>query len=217
MKKGKEELTDKLTLQLPIYGIILFFTLYFIATLFYPGGSNLDKHAEGFSWMNNYWCNLVKGNAINGETNLARPFAALGTLILSIAMSVFWYIYPSYMKMGKVFSFVLRFSGPITMIFILLLLTKLDHDSLTITASLFGLVAIACTFIGLIKRRWYGLIIFGMLNIFLIWLNNYLYFRLDDTIYLPVVQKITFASFLFWICSIDYSILQLIKARKAKL
>lgn len=38
-----------------LYAFLLF---YVVATFFYPGGSQLDKTASGFSWTQNYWCNL---------------------------------------------------------------------------------------------------------------------------------------------------------------
>src|SRR3954449_6164304 len=60
---------------LPLFGIILFLLLYFIATLYYPGGAQFDKTTKGFSWTQNYWCNLLNENAINGLPNPARPIA----------------------------------------------------------------------------------------------------------------------------------------------
>ncbi len=34
------------------------------------------------------------------------------------------------------------------------------------------------------------------------WTNNYCYYSKDLIIYLPVIQKVSFAFFLIWICSI---------------
>ena len=68
---------------------------------------------------------------------------------------------------------------------------------------MFGLVATVGTFMGLYKNKWYGLFSFGLLNILLAGLNNYLYYSKELIIYLPIIQKISFATFLIWVCSID--------------
>ena len=63
-----------------IFGIILFIIFYFIAALYYPGGSNFDQHQSGFKWSTNYWCELLGYNAKNGQHNTARPFGLSGML-----------------------------------------------------------------------------------------------------------------------------------------
>lgn len=51
-------------LLFPPTGILIFFMLYVVAALLYPGGSQADKASTGFSWMNNYWCNLLNEKAM---------------------------------------------------------------------------------------------------------------------------------------------------------
>src|SRR5687767_5436530 len=86
---------------IPISGTLFFIILYIIAALLYPGGSDVDKNAIGFSWTNNYWCNLLHENAINGEPNTAKPVAVGGMFILAVALSVFWLIFPNQINAGK--------------------------------------------------------------------------------------------------------------------
>jgi len=74
----------------PLFGTLLFTCLYFIATLFYPGGSQADKNSKGFSWTNNYWCNLLNENAMNGQHNAARPIAITAMLVLCTTLMIFW-------------------------------------------------------------------------------------------------------------------------------
>ncbi len=105
--------------------------------------------------------------------------------------------------MGNIARLVIQISGTLAMTISVLLLTSIDHDLVTNLASLFGLVAMVATFIGLFKNRWYLLFAFGLLNLLLVGLNNYVYYNEVLIIYLPVVQKITFAMFLTWICSIN--------------
>jgi hypothetical protein len=83
------------------------------------------------------------------------------------------------------------------------LLTTIDHDLAINLASAFGMIATIGTFIGLYKNKLHLLFAFGLFIILLVGLNNYFYYTKGLIIYLPVIQKISFAAFLIWICLID--------------
>ncbi|MFN7116301.1 MAG: hypothetical protein ACK4TA_05840, partial [Saprospiraceae bacterium] len=53
----------------PLVGIVLFLVLYIVAAFYYPGGSNADHSAKGFSIVHNYWCDLLAIGAKNGQIN----------------------------------------------------------------------------------------------------------------------------------------------------
>jgi hypothetical protein len=199
-KPGKQK---NILLLLPVFGTIAFVVLYFIATLFYPGGSQSDKDSVGFSWISNYWCNLLNENAINGQHNPARPIAMTGMFILCLFLSLFWFLFPKYSNTGKPTSYIIQIAGILTMCNTSLLLTGMYHDLVINTAGLFGLITLACIFTRLYQLKWYGLFVFGMINLLLVGLNNYFYYTKGLIIYLPVIQKISFGSFLIWICCID--------------
>ena len=190
----------------PIFGTILFAALYVVATLYYPGGSQIDKNSIGFSWINNYWCNLLNENAINGQHNLAKPIAMAGMLVLCLTFIFFWFHFTKYINIGKFAKLAIQISGTLAMTTAFLLFTNINHDLATNITSFFGFIATILTFIGLYKTKWYGLFIFGLLNILLVGLNNYFYYDKELIVYLPVVQKITFATFLIWVCSIDINL-----------
>ena len=192
----------------PIFGTTLFVVLYAMATLFYPGGSQADKHSIGFSWTNNYWCNLLNENAINGRHNAAKPIAMTGMFVLCLTLTFFWFLFPSYINIGKFAKLTIQISGTLAMTSALFLFTNINHDLVTNLASTFGLIATVGTFIGLYKTRWYGLFAFGLLIIVLVGLNNYVYYNKELIIYLPIIQKISFAAFLVWVCSIDIKLYQ---------
>ena len=190
----------------PIFGILLFVVLYVIATLFYPGGSQVDKNSIGFSWTNNYWCNLLNENAINGQHNPAKPIAVTGMFVLCLSLSSFWFLFLKRISIGKFAKLAIQISGTLSMIIACLLFTNIDHDLVTNLASIFGLIATVGTFIGLYKTKWHGLFAFGLSIIFLVGLNNYIYYTKGLIIYLPVIQKISFATFLLWICCVDINL-----------
>lgn len=193
-------------LLVPFFGTLLFVNLYVIATFFYPGGSQADKNSIGFSWADNYWCNLLHETAINGQHNPAKPIAMTGMLILCLSLAYFWFLFPEHIDVGKFTKRAIQVTGTIAMTIGFFLFTDFNHDLLINSASVFGLVATIGTFIGLYKARWYGLLIMGFFILLLIGLNNYFYHSKELIVYLPIVQKVTFATFLVWLCGIDINL-----------
>ena len=187
----------------PIFGIVVFIVLYIVAALLYPGGSQVDKNSIGFSWINNYWCNLLNEKAINGQYNPAKPVAITGMLVLCFTLSLFWFLFARHMQIGKRLKLIIQISGTLSIVIAFFLLTNIDHDLVLNLASSLGVIATIGTFIGLYKNKLYLLFAFGLLIILLVGLNNYVYYTKTLIIYLPVIQKISFAAFLIWICCID--------------
>lgn len=187
---------------IPIIGILLFSLLYIIATFYYPGGSNFDKYSVGFSWYNNFWCNLLDSYAINGKPNHAKYIASTAMVILIFSLGFFWWHFPKSAKMNQSFQNVIRISGVIAALVASLLVFNIKHDMIVNLSSLFGLFALIGTLIGLYKNKWMCLFYFGFFNFFLVGLNNLFYYDLRLINYLPVIQKITFLTFLLWICGI---------------
>jgi hypothetical protein len=192
----------------PVFGIIIFFVLYIIAALYYPGGSQADRDAKGFSWANNYWCNLLSKESINGQYNRARPIATAAMFVLGLSLALFWFQFPRYIKLGNFARCLFQYSGIISMAIPCFLFSYLDHDLVINLASLFGLIAVAGSFVGLYKNKWVGLFVFGIANLLLVALNNYVYYTGRWIVFLPVIQKISFVAFLFWICCIDIKLYQ---------
>ncbi|MFN7686718.1 MAG: hypothetical protein ACK5OP_03200 [Sphingobacteriales bacterium] len=181
---------------IPLLGIPLFVLLYVWVSFYYPGGSQADAQSTGFSWVNNYWCNLLNTTAINGQINSAQPIAMTAMVVLCISLAVFWYLF-SMISLSKTLWFrVTQFSGIAAMATALLLNSSVDHDLITNLASLLGLMALVGTLIGLRRLQWNVLFWFGTMNLLLVLLNNFLYYNPELIGYLPLVQKISFAAFL---------------------
>lgn len=176
--------------------------LYVGAAFCYPGGSQQDKYAKGFSWMHNYWCNLMNENAMNGQPNTARPIALGSLVLLCIALAGFWIIFPQHAPFTRKLRLLFQLSGIASMLTGVFIFTRF-HDVLIDISTLLGLVALTGTFIGLYKLRWKGLFWMGIFTLLLIALNNLLYYREGLLYYLPLVQKITFGYVLLWICLIN--------------
>lgn len=198
---------------LPSFGSVLFVLLYFVATLFYPGGSPFDKEAKGFRWTENYWCNLLNDKAINGLHNSAKPIAFTAMVVLCLALVFFWYHFPLQVGFGRNKRVMVQASGALAMATGLFVFTGF-HDVVIDVAGGFGLIAIGGTLAGLKKLQWHWLFWSGLFNLVLIALNNLCYYDKPLQVYLPVVQKITFLSFLLWICAINVSLYNKTKLRK---
>jgi hypothetical protein len=188
---------------LPVSGTLVFIVLYIAAAKLYPGGSQADKFSSGFSWVNNYWCNLLNDNAINGMPNKGKLFASIGMTVLCFSLAVFWIQAGRYFSSGKTGRLLIQLPGMLSMSAALFLFTKTDHDLITNIASILGLIACIALTKGLYKKKYYLLFSIGLLNFLLVALNNYLYYSTDLIMYLPMVQKLTFAAFLIWMCCIS--------------
>lgn len=182
---------------------MVFVLLYLIATFLYPGGSQVDKNSVGFSWINNYWCNLLAENGINGQPNTARPVAISAMLVLCLSLSLFWWLLPGYMGTKKWAAIVIKVCGVGAMTTAVFLFAGVYHDQIINLAASFGVVASIITMSLIYRKGWRRLFAFGLFNIALVMANNYLYYTEGMIVYLPVVQKISFASFLAWICAIS--------------
>lgn len=191
---------------MPAFGILVFVVLYMVAALLYPGGSQVDKNSIGFSWINNYWCNLLSGKAINGQYNSAQPVAITGMLVLWFTLLIFWFLFTMHMKIKRSAKLIIQISGTLCMVTGLFLLTNINHDLIINLSSSFGVIASIVIMICLFSNKFYLLFAFGLFILLLVILNNYYYHTDGLIIYLPVIQKVTFASFLIWICCIDINL-----------
>ena len=196
----------------PFIGSFLFVILYVIAAFLYPGGSGADKTAIGYSWTNNYWCNLLNEKAINGQANTARPVAVIAMFIVFLSLSTFWILFPALTQLKKYHKLLIQVAGTVCMLASFLLLTSIDHDLAINTSSAFGLIAMTGTLIALYQLKWKWLFAIGLFDLLLVALNNYLYHS-NEMMYLPIVQKFSFLSFLIWFSCISIDLYQRSKSR----
>lgn len=188
--------------RLPIVGSILFLLLYIIAASLYPGGCQHNPNSIGFSWVHNYWCNLLNVCAINGKLNTARPFALLGNFVLGLSMSSFYWQFPNQFPLTTATKLVIRISGIVSMILASLLFTNIDHDFLTNLTSAFGLIATLFILMVLYQNKLKLFFYAGIATLFLVLVNLLFYHSPTLILYLPLVQKFTFLFFLSWISCI---------------
>jgi hypothetical protein len=180
----------------PFIGFLFFILLYIVAASLYPGGSDVDRSSVGFSWLHNYWCELLAGHAQNGEDNVARPVAIGAMFILCTSIGLFWYFASFLFAKKSVGRWATRIIGIGSMLMILLLFVA--HDTAINLSGLLGVIAMILTMIGLYRHRAYILLRLGVFCLVLCVLNNYIYHSGMYMYYLPVIQKFTFLMFLLW-------------------
>ncbi|HVW62931.1 MAG TPA: hypothetical protein VHC48_22925 [Puia sp.] len=183
-------------------GTVLFIILYIVAALLYPGGSQADPHSAHFSWQHNYWCNLLNKDALNGQPNTARPIALAAMGILAATLILFWYRFPGYMGFGRTGRLTMQIAGILSMTFALLIASSW-HDTVINISGGCGLIALAGTFSGLYMQRWWWLLTWGLFNLLLVLANTFVYNSGVFIDQLPVIQKISFFSFLAWISCVE--------------
>jgi len=197
----KKNNLNTILLLSPLFGICLYILIYIIATYLYPGGSDFDKSAPGFSWRHNYWCELLKVKAPNGALNAARPVAILGMFVLAVSIITFWYLFSIvFTDKGRL---LVRYAGLLSMIIALFLFVG-PHDLVMIASGLLGLFALSICLVILYRQKKYWLIIIGWFCISLCAVNNYIYYTGVGFSQLAFIQKITFIFFFYWFIAVNF-------------
>ena len=198
----KDSGTNSFLIRISFFGICIFVLLYIIAAFLYPGGSQADKSTKAFSWLNNYWCDLLSEQAKNGQNNTAKPIAIISWLILCASLSVFWYFLPQLFSLKATGKKIIQVCGIAAMLIAAFLFTRL-HDVVIHAGGALGFIAFVGTFTGFYKNKMYGLFLTGLFCVALMGLNYYIMVTDDLISYLPIVQKITFVIVLLWILFIN--------------
>ena len=198
---------------LPAGGICAYFALYVVAAALYPGGSQADKASVGFSWLHNYWCNLLNADAINGQPNAAQSVALAAMGVLCVSLIVFWCYLPQLFAFSTRGAAIIRATGILSMVSAGFIFTEY-HDLVINIAGLLGLIALTGTFVGLYKARLANYFWVGVLCVLLMVVNNYVYYTKHFLCFLPVIQKITLIVVLSWISSLSVKMYRTAKTRK---
>ncbi len=210
MTKFRDSSFARILVLLPVAGILLFAVLYLLAAYLYPGGSEFNPNATGFSWTENYWCNLLNKKAINGRHNIGRPYALMALAVLAFTLTLFWHLFALLLSTSRKSKLLIQVSGTLSML-IFILFSSAYHDIIINLSGLFGLIAFLKTMAELKRQRVTGIWYFGVLNLLLVAANNILYYNTTWRIHLPTVQKVTFLTFLSWMCLVCWFMFRYLK------
>ena len=200
---------------LPLVGMGLFVLLYILSAINYPGGSWNFTDYNGFSFWDNYLCDLLDDYAINGELNSARFFARASLGILCISIMFIWLFLPKLFKAKSDNLTVMWLTGLLSLI-ITLFLASGTHDLIVRIAGVFGVIAIMTCLIELCKIKYYRLLMLGAFCL-IVFLANYFIYETEYYLKtLPILQKITFTSFIVWFICLDILLFRTLKLGNEK-
>lgn len=182
---------------LPTIGIFIFIALYIYASKLYPGGSQADISSTGFDWRNNYWCNLMSENGLNGIHNKARPIAITGIIILCSSMIIFFFQFAEYFEKNRGWNITIKYSGTIGMLSAVFIFTKY-HDIMTSILSICGTVVIIGIIRALHKNKLTLFKVVGVFCMIIVGMNNFFYYNESLINYSPLMQKVAFILILSW-------------------
>nr|WP_262899752.1 hypothetical protein [Winogradskyella alexanderae] len=174
----------------------LFVVLYILASLNYPGGSWNDVNHKGFSFWNNYLCDLLDKYAINGALNSGRYYAraALGVLCLSL---LFLWLNLHKLVTESINTKIMTYSGVLALLTTFFLASN-THDIIVRISGVFGVVAILSLTVEQFKMHYIKLGLLGVTCIVIFLINYYVYETGFYLKCLPIIQKFTFAAFMVW-------------------
>jgi len=188
--------------NLILAGIILALLLLFVATLYYPGGSQSNPISVGYNWGNNYLSNLFSPKAVNGADNLSRPWAVAGMLFLSASFGWFFIKFSVNMP-SKRSAAIVKYCGAGALIAAFLAVTPL-HDPMMPIASTLALVAVFYITAFLFKSKLHFLKLLSVICLLLFYACVYIYFTRTDLNILPVMQKLSLLVDILWVLSLEY-------------
>jgi hypothetical protein len=184
-----------------LFGIIISISLLLIATWHYPGGSQVDKNAIGYDWKNNYISNLFGKNAVNGAANAARFWAVGGMVFFSASFALFFIQFSKRIP-AQGAAKVIKYIGAGGMVFAFLIATPL-HDIMVSIASTMFLIGMFYITVFVLKSRLRLFKFCCVICLLVFYYTLYLYGS-GHFKFLPIMQKITFATTIALILGLQY-------------
>jgi len=189
---------SKLLELFPTVGIVLYFVLFYVAAGMYPGGSQANLRSSGFSWLHNYWCELMNHEAMNGQPNPGAVYATIAMISAGSAIGVFFYRLPRYLKTTVARARVIKVSAAITGLSGVMLFGDY-HNPALLCFSLATLVTFVIALAILLENSRQIFFAIGLLSLILTQANNVMYYLRLGIEHLPWFQKIAIAAVLIWV------------------
>ncbi len=182
-------------------GVAAFVSLYATAAFLYPGGTRSDPGRRGFSFVENYWCDLLDATAGGGQPNPSRPVALAAMVCLAVGLSVFWWSAPMLFPEARRRSSLARTAGIGSGLITPWVGTR-AHDLVVHSAVLLGVVGFVSTATALRGRGGRGLEVLGWAALAAAITNYAVWQTRIGIAAMPLIQKVAFALFLVWIASV---------------
>ncbi len=187
---------------LPLGAMALFVVFYLLAAWHYPGGSWVEPGREGFSFRNNYLCDLLDTRAVGGALNTGRYWARASLGVLCAGLCYLWVYLPA-LAGGPAWNRPLMRLGALAALVTTVFLSAGTHDITVRIAGGFGGLALVSAIVGLWQGGRRVAALFGAWCLVVFLLNYALYETGSYLRALPLIQKVTFLSFIGWFAWLD--------------
>ena len=197
--------------SLSLVTIVLFVGLLGTATALYPGGSWADESAAGFDPVRNYWCDLMRRDAINGEAN-PGSFVAKASFC-AIGLSVASLFHAAGVLVPRKTATLASRGGVVTAVFVVLVAAvayeefRVFHAAASMSAGVFGLSTLVLVVKGSwgaqdlrAARRVLGALLFASGGVTAAVYANAIYHQ-DHSAVLPVAQKVATVFIVLWVAT----------------
>src|SRR5512145_2610706 len=190
-----------------------FVALMSAAAALYPGGTWEDPQEVGYSWLRSYFCDLLRPVALNGAPNATgAALAEWSLLAFAVALGPFFLVaprtFPERPRLGK----VVRWAGVMTSIGAVgIVFTpsyrvgSLVHGVVILATAGPGLTAAICAAAGARAARaraplisWLATATLALTALIVVVFVRQLALRVETTLGLAVLQKITIALAAVW-------------------
>ncbi|MDP9150320.1 MAG: SDR family NAD(P)-dependent oxidoreductase [Myxococcota bacterium] len=182
----------------PLVAVAHFVALYAVAALLYPGGTRADPGRTDFSFVDNYWCDLLDATTYGGRRNPGRPVAVAAMVILSVGLAVLWWLTPGLFPRARKRAWLVRSAG-FACALVAPCVATIAHDMAINVAGIFGAVAFVTT---MTARRPVGGRGLRLCEISALALaaGSYLVWQTGCGLaLLPLIQKLALLAFLIWV------------------
>jgi hypothetical protein len=191
----------------------VFVAALLVACLCYPGGSWTAPAESGFSIIRNFWCDLLRSQAINGADNArAKHLASVGFAALGVGLWPYWWVAASVLP-GRRRRWVLQLGTASAACLAAMALLPSDrfpiaHGVVALCGGAHGMWAAGVSVatrslveprIGLRRAAGALVLVFAASNALLYMYVAYL--RGPETVAQPIAQKLATLALLVWMLS----------------
>jgi len=187
---------------IPTIGCCLFLLLISIASINYPGGTEIDMTTDGYSWEQNYLCDVVSDVSLSEQPHQYHRAGLAAMICLCGSIAMFFFFFTDWMSVEGKWKGIIRWMGLISMICAMLIFTDL-HNTMIAISSIMALPALIGLFVILYQKREMKFIWIGVFIGILLFMNNYIYYTDIWIEALPQLQKITCLILVTWLVTMN--------------
>jgi hypothetical protein len=172
-----------------------------LAIELFPGGNRFEPGAPGYSFLDNFWCDLFDEKSYAGIVNDGRSYAIVASVILFIAMIPLWWELPKGFVRTPRIARLTQVCGSLGMLGATLVPTPW-HDRAIDLAGPLGGAAYILMLAGLWCNGRRRLALLGLTPLALSTANFVMWAGHIAIRAMPAVQKAAFIAFVAWTCAL---------------